>query len=182
MPLDEVVKIINDKFILFTKQGGIKMNIRNTVKAIIIHNDKILLNKCEDEKFGAYFSLPGGGQHVYETLHEAVVREVREETGFTVTPTRFAALCETIFTNKAYEKTHPNNMHRVYHVFICEITNAERILPTEKDKQQTACEWVPVDFITASKNIRLFPAAVSECLNEIIAGTSPIFLGTNYQN
>ena len=37
------------------------MSIRTTVKAIIIKDGKILVNKCRDEKFGDYFSLVGGG-------------------------------------------------------------------------------------------------------------------------
>lgn len=51
------------------------MCIRSTAKAIIIKGNKILLNKCKDIKNGDYYSLPGGGQQKYETLHDAVVRE-----------------------------------------------------------------------------------------------------------
>ena len=42
------------------------MSVRSTAKAIIIHNDKILLNKCYDKNNGHYYSLPGGGQEKYE--------------------------------------------------------------------------------------------------------------------
>ena len=78
------------------------MGIRCIVKAIIIEEGKVLLNRCHDDKFGDYFSLPGGGQLQYETLQEAVVRECLEETGYAVAPVRFAALCETIFTDEVF--------------------------------------------------------------------------------
>lgn len=72
------------------------MSIRSTAKAVIINNDKILLNKCYDEYYGDYYSLPGGGQHTYETLQEAIVRECLEETGYKVKVVRFSALFEEI--------------------------------------------------------------------------------------
>lgn len=68
------------------------MGIRSTAKAIITNKDKVLLNKCFDQHNGEYYSLPGGGQHTYETLHEAVIRECFEETGYCVIPKRFVAL------------------------------------------------------------------------------------------
>ena len=148
------------------------MNIRNTVKAIIIKDGKMLLNRCRDEKFGDYFSLPGGGQHLYETLHEAVVRECLEETGYSVVPVRFAALCETIFTNGEH--------HRVYHIFICEILDDEKITPTEKDGTQIGSEWVDINTINAINVTRLFPIAVRDNIQEILDGTAPIFLGSNH--
>lgn len=83
------------------------MEPRSSVKALIVKDDKILLNRCHDI-YGEYFCLPGGGQHLYETLHETVIRECIEETGYSVIPIRFAALCETIRTNR---------LHKIYHIF-----------------------------------------------------------------
>ena len=48
------------------------MSIRCASKAVIIHNDSVLLNQCRDEGGRIYYDLPGGGQHVYESLEEAV--------------------------------------------------------------------------------------------------------------
>ena len=158
------------------------MSIRSTVKAIIIKDGKILLNRCRDDKFGDYFSLPGGGQHQYETLHEAVVRECKEETGYTVTPVRFAALCETIFTNEDGRKNDPDHMHRIYHVFICEIIGNEQAAPTEQDSMQVGSEWVDINTIAAASGVRLFPAAVGDNIQAILEETSPIFLGSNYKD
>jgi ADP-ribose pyrophosphatase YjhB (NUDIX family) len=42
------------------------------------------------------FSLPGGVVEVGETLHEAVVREVREETSIAIEPVALAGFRETI--------------------------------------------------------------------------------------
>ena len=150
------------------------MSIRSTVKAIIVKDGKILLNKCYGEAFGDYFSLPGGGQHQHETLEEAVVRECLEETGYAVAPVRLAAVCETINP----EHTH----HRVYHIFICEILDDEKITPTGKDGTQVevGSEWVDINTINAINVTRLFPIAVRDNIQGIINGTAPAYLGSHY--
>ena len=78
-----------------------------------------ILNKCFDEDNGEYYSLPGGGQHTYETLHEAVIRECLEETGYCVIPNRFVALCEEICENPKTRELHPEYIHKVYHIQRC---------------------------------------------------------------
>lgn len=55
--------------------------IRVSSRAIIINEDKILLN-CFGN--GLYYNFPGGGIEENETAKQAVVREVMEESGLTV--------------------------------------------------------------------------------------------------
>ena len=74
------------------------MAIRCASKAIIINNGAVLLNKCKNEEGHIYYDLPGGGQNVYESLEEALVREVKEETGYDVRVDKFVALAEEIYT------------------------------------------------------------------------------------
>lgn len=77
------------------------MMIRCSAKAIILHNGEILVNRCREEKTGEiYYDLPGGGQHPFETMEEAVVREVLEETGYAVETGRFAAVAEEIYEDE----------------------------------------------------------------------------------
>ena len=56
------------------------MAIRNSAKAVIIQDNKLLAIKKED-KDGYYFILPGGGQEHGENLHETLKRECIEEIG-----------------------------------------------------------------------------------------------------
>jgi len=158
------------------------MSIRSTVKAVIIKDGKLLVNMCRDDKFGDYFSLPGGGQNQYETLQEAVVRECLEETGYFVTPVRFAALCETIFTDENFRKSHPDYTHRIYHVFICELIDDKQVMPTKKDDMQVGSEWVDISSISSKDNTRLFPVAVGDNIQSILNEIAPVFLGSNYKD
>lgn len=56
-----------------------------TVTAIIeFQNNKILLVKRGTVVFKGYWALPGGRVDSGETIEQAVVREVKEETGLDV--------------------------------------------------------------------------------------------------
>ncbi len=51
------------------------------VDAVVIQDGKILLGKRDSEQYKGYWVLPGGFVERNETTEEAVVREVKEETG-----------------------------------------------------------------------------------------------------
>ena len=153
------------------------MNIRSTAKAIIIKDGRILLNKCADKKNGDYYSLPGGGQHQYETLHQAIIRECLEETGYTVIPARFAALCEEICMDEDFREQYPDYAHKMYHIFVCELEDNERQFPTEKDDMQINSEWIKTDIL---KQIRILPKVFGDCINDILNNRAPIFLGSEH--
>ncbi len=153
------------------------MGVRSTAKAIIVGNGKVLLNKCYDKHNGHYYSLPGGGQNQYEPLEEAVIRECLEETGYTVTPVRFAALCEEICMDEEIRVTYPQYAHKLYHIFVCALASQDVIAPTETDDLQLGAVWVEID---ALSSIRLLPKAVGEHITEIIDGAPPMFLGTEH--
>ncbi len=153
------------------------MGVRSTAKAIILHNGKVLLNKCYDKHNGHYYSLPGGGQNQYETIEEAVVRECLEETGYTVTPLRFAALCEEICLDEEIRTVYPQYAHKLYHIFVCTLASEEVQAPTETDDLQLGAVWVDV---TALSSIRLLPGTVGEHIAEMVAGAPPMFLGTEH--
>ena len=151
------------------------MSIRNTAKALIVHEGKVLLNRCKNPQGGIYYTLPGGGQHLCEALHEAVVRECLEESGYRVTPLRLAAVCESIESDPEFVVAHPDYTHRMYFVFLCRLEEG-RDEPTEKDSSQEESEWIPLENVA---EISLFPTALHAAFFQVIEGTSPVYLGAH---
>ena len=84
----------------FTR-GGLFMNIRNSAKAIIMSDNKVLLTKNVDDD-GYFYLFPGGGQEHGETLHETVTRECMEEIGEQVDVGDLVHIREYIGKNHEY--------------------------------------------------------------------------------
>lgn len=151
------------------------MSIRSTAKAIIVNKDKMLLNKCFDKYNGEYYSLPGGGQHTYETLHEAVIRECLEETGYLVIPKRFVALCEEICENSKTRELYPEYIHKMYHIFLCELVDDIAKNPTEIDDMQINSEWIDIEHLD---EIRLLPNVLNDNIGKMLKSEIAMFLGS----
>jgi ADP-ribose pyrophosphatase YjhB (NUDIX family) len=63
------------------------------VTGVVIEDDRILVLD-QDTGTGRAWSLPGGKVEDGETLAEALVREMREETGLQVEPGRLLYVCD----------------------------------------------------------------------------------------
>lgn len=145
------------------------MSARNSAKAIVLHDGKILVNRCVS-RFGEYYALPGGGQHTGELLGEALRRELLEETGYTVTPLRLAGIYERVS-----EGRRDGNFHKIYFIFLCRLEDEPRRTPTETDKFQIGFEWLDV---RQAQRKSLFPRAIRDNLAGLIHGNGTIFIGS----
>ena len=67
------------------------MHVR--VTGVVIEDDRILLLN-QDTDTGRSWSLPGGKVEEGETIRDALVREMREETGLDVEPGRLLYVCD----------------------------------------------------------------------------------------
>ena len=66
------------------------------VGVVVWQDDEILLvRRARPPRMGEW-SIPGGGQDLGETVFEAAIREVREETGVTVRPTNLVTVVDSI--------------------------------------------------------------------------------------
>ena len=152
------------------------MSIRSTVKGIILNDNKVLLNKCFDENNGEYYSLPGGGQNEYETLHDALIRECLEETGYTVIPTRFSGLYEEICDDHKVRQLYPEYAHKMYHIFICKLKDGSIKEATEIDNMQIGSEWININDLN---NIKLLPEFLNANILHMINNKESVFFGSD---
>jgi len=99
---------------LFSRETGYATP-KVDVRGVVFRDDSILLVK---EREDGLWTLPGGWADVNESPSEAVVREVREESGFRTCATKLLA----VFDRAKHPHVPPLPFH-VYKLFIqCELT------------------------------------------------------------
>ena len=145
------------------------MPVRNSAKALVLHEGKILVNRCTS-RFGDYYALPGGGQREGETLLEAVRRELLEETGFRVVPLRLSGLYERVCENRA-----DGASHKLYFIFLCHLAEEQGGAPTERDRFQVGMEWIDASEL---RRRNLFPRAIRDNLPALLGAGETIYLGS----
>ena len=74
------------------------------VGVIVMRDDRLLLIERRGPHGGGTWSTPGGHLEYGESPHACAAREVREETGLTITGVRFRGITNDVFsaTNKHY--------------------------------------------------------------------------------
>jgi len=71
------------------------------IGAVVIHEGKILLVKRKNPPGKNFWALPGGSVRWGETLQEATIREIKEETGLLIKPQEIVETLEVIEKDKA---------------------------------------------------------------------------------
>jgi len=153
------------------------VGIRNAAKALILHDGRILVNRCMSSTGEVYYDLPGGGQRTYETMEEAVVREVEEETGYRVRIVRFSALTEEIHDNEALRSAYPEYCHRLHHIFLTQLAEEEAGTAVEMDFQQQESIWVTPK---EADRLPFFPVRLNGQISRLISSDVPVYLGSEH--
>jgi 8-oxo-dGTP diphosphatase len=113
--------------------GGDATSLRVSATAFIRENGRVLLQRRSDN---GYWNLPGGGLELGESLAQACLREVREETGLEIEIVRL------IGVYSAPEMTtmrYPDGrvIQYVTGLFECRVTGGK----LELDHESTALDW-----------------------------------------
>jgi ADP-ribose pyrophosphatase YjhB (NUDIX family) len=101
--------------------------------AIIIEDECVLLAK--QDKYPYMYSI-GGGVHINESASDAVVREVKEETGIDYKINRLVYITET-FVDKADDK-----QHRLSFYFLMK-SKGNKDLKTNNHEEKLF--WIPIE-------------------------------------
>jgi len=109
-------------------------HIRNSAKALIIRDGKVLASKM-DWDGDIFYILPGGGQDVGELLTEAVKRECAEELGVEVEPKSLVFVIEG---------ERGEAFHKIDVVFLCEYVKEIEGAEIKPDENQVGIEWLGI--------------------------------------
>lgn len=151
------------------------MHIRNSAKAIIIKDAKILLTKNQDNE-GYFYLFPGGGQEHGETLHNALIRECIEEVGQQIEIGELLHIREYIGKNHEHS-SFDFNVHQVEYYFVCRLKNEMNnyIKPTKPDSYQVGIEWIHINDLL---QYRLYPKEFRKYIvKHFFDEKSPVYLG-----
>lgn len=149
------------------------MRIRNSVKAIIIRDGKLLCNKNKDDR-GVFYCVPGGGQEYQENLHDAVVRECYEEIGARI------EVGELLFVRDYIGRNHNGQarlrkVHQVEFFFRCQLVAGEvPQVGAGPDHYQIGVEWVP---LTELAERQFYPYDMIQWLLDLDGQPRPVYLG-----
>lgn len=147
--------------------------IRNSAKAVIIRDGKLLVIRNTTDGQNWYL-LPGGGQNHAESLKDALKRECMEEASIVVEVGDIIFVRDYISRNHEFAETE-NDAHQVEFMFLCTIDeDAEPKMGTNSDQWQTGVQWLPLGKLS---DFALYPSLLKEALSEGIPERASIYLG-----
>ncbi|OHD17086.1 MAG: NUDIX hydrolase [Spirochaetes bacterium GWB1_59_5] len=143
--------------------------VRNSVKALIIRDNKLLCIQKSDEH-GAYYLLPGGGQEKHETFVETVKRECLEELGADVEVRSLRYIREYIGRNHEFSDT--DDAHQVEFMFECRLlTEPDSAKASHLDEGQSGLAWVDIEERNAQ---RVYPKVL---IGHLLRGDVEVYWG-----
>jgi mutator protein MutT len=117
------------------------------VSAVVLNGEAVLLVQRGHAPLAGQWALPGGVVELGETVAQAVIREVKEETGVTVEPTAVLDVVDKIERDPGGAVRY----HYVLVVFHCRYAGGMLQACSDAKKAQ----WVPVQEISLTNEFPL---------------------------
>lgn len=161
------------ELLTFLNRTDLHKTIRNSVKAIIIRDNKLLVIR-NTTGGDDWYLLPGGGQNHGETLVEALKRECIEEASVEIEVGDILFIRDYISRNHEFAEEE-NDAHQVEFIFHCTIApDAQPGMGSVTDIWQTGVEWLPLKRLY---EFDLYPSQLKEVLAQGIPDRHNIYLG-----
>ena len=152
---------------------SIVLPIRNSVRALIVRKNQVLLLRKRSRNGQQRYAMPGGGQDRGETLHESLLRECREEIAAKVDIIGLAHVANAF---KPLDAKLISYRQQVEFIFYCDVPKNYRPRQGKQpDKNQVGVEWVSLDRL---EKIDLRPQGMADLIRRAASGRGPIYAGT----
>jgi 8-oxo-dGTP diphosphatase len=131
-----------------------RRNTRVAAYGLIRRERQIVLCRVSEQlrAFAGQWTLPGGGVEFGEDPAAAMVREVREETGFIVRPRSIAGI------DSKHVEHDDHAFHAIRILFHADIVDGE--LTSERDGTTDLCCWWSIDALDEITVVDLVPVGL----------------------
>lgn len=146
------------------------MDVRIGAYAVIVQDGDLLLTHW-NENGRTGWTLPGGGLEDYETTEQAVVREVREETGYDAELRTLLGVDSLFLTPEQRIVPGAGPLHAFRVVYLARILGGE--LTHEVGGTSDEARWVPLDDVGDLPTLSLVPTAIDMLLRRLARPDSP---------
>lgn len=103
-----------------------------TVGAMIFNKDhKFLIVKTH--KWNHKFGIPGGKIDLGETCEQALIREIKEETGLSISDIQFVSFYDSVYSEEFYKP-----IHMILLNYTCKTTNTD----VQLNEEAQSYKWV----------------------------------------
>lgn len=146
--------------------------IRNSVRALILRHNRVLLLRKRGPGGGVRYGMPGGGQDAGERLHQALIRECVEELDTRVD------IVGLVHVAEAFKQTggkQAGYRQQIEFIFGCRVPTT--YVPhngAKPDKHQQGVEWVGLQHL---EDIDLRPAGMATLIRRAALCGEPVYLG-----
>lgn len=145
-----------------------KNNIHVLSRGVIIDQDHILLaydprpHPDHYYEFNAtFYYLPGGHIEFKESAHTALIREIKEETGFEARIEKFLGIIENTWSFPGDELCcHTHEMNFIFKLNVSDLKSGDAIVQKE---EHVAFKWIAMN---ALKEVDLRPLVLQSALSE----------------
>ncbi len=121
------------------------------VGGVVIHENKVLLVKPNYGFSRGKWVIPGGLVECGETLQEAVVREIKEETNLDVEPIGIVSIRAMVRKS--------DNLTDVYCIFLCKLSSSSPSLSIQHSELDDA-RWFSLDEIERKNEVADFTKVI----------------------
>ncbi len=142
------------------KIDNLSGNFKFRVNGILMHDNEILVVKMDNNPF---YCLPGGHVKLGEDSKSAVVREIKEETGYNSHINKLVSTTENFFVRKNGKKIHELGFYYLLNLNDEEIINKKEYETTEENEEKINLhfKWVQINEL---KDIDFKPKELKEKL------------------
>ena len=133
-------------------------NFKFRVNGILMNKDEVLVVKIDNNPF---YCLPGGHVKIGEDSQNAVIREIKEETGYDSHINKLVTITENFFVRKNGKKIHELGFYYLLNLDDKKEVNVKEYETIEESEEKINLhfKWIPVNEL---KNIDFKPQELKE--------------------